>query len=120
MPFLKNPGYGKLQIGIYIAAVEDALGRHRLEKSLSTPVSPPDDGDGQDPGGKDNENSNDSDDEDHLDDQHKSKRRRGRDGDGRGAANSSVLNVRTHKFLFHQTGHTYSLQNPVDTVASPI
>ena len=102
MPFLKNPGYGKLQIGIYIAAVEDALGRHRLEKSLSAHVSPPDDDDGQDPGGKDHENSNDSDDEDHhLDDQHKSKRRRERDEDGRGAANSSVLNVSTHKCLFH-------------------
>lgn len=31
MPFLKNPGYGKVQVGIYITALEDALRRIVLD-----------------------------------------------------------------------------------------
>lgn len=80
MPFLRDPGYGKLQIGIYIAAIEDALARHRLEKDLLAGVPPPDGDDGQDPSGTGHDSSGDSDDEDenHDNDQHKQKRRRGR------------------------------------------
>jgi hypothetical protein len=31
IPFLKDPGYGKVQIGIYITALEDALRRFTLD-----------------------------------------------------------------------------------------
>jgi hypothetical protein len=35
IPFLKEPGYGKVQIGIYISAVEDALRRFDLDNSIN-------------------------------------------------------------------------------------
>ena len=95
VPFLRDPGYAKLQIGLYIAAVEDALGRHRLEKSLNAkaPPSPGDNG-SQGPSGTDDEDSNSSDDDDENDDdRHKPKRRRKRNQDGQGAADSTASDV---------------------------
>lgn len=44
IPYLKDPGYGKVQIGLYIAAVEDRLGRARLEEPQN-PISGGDDDD---------------------------------------------------------------------------
>jgi hypothetical protein len=55
---LKNPGYGKLHIGIYIAAVKDAL--DRFQKLSEAPSSQPfeDDNDsGEDRGDRDDENA---------------------------------------------------------------
>lgn len=82
--------------------MEDALGRHRLEKRLANKASPPDDGNSPDPGGKDHDNSDDSDDDDDNegDDQHKPKRRRKRDQDARGAAGPSTLDVSPHGVCF--------------------
>lgn len=34
VPFLKDPGYGKVQIGIYIIALEDALQRITLDSVI--------------------------------------------------------------------------------------
>src|ERR1700729_4073642 len=34
IPFLKDPGYGKVQIGIYITALEDALQRMALDSAF--------------------------------------------------------------------------------------
>lgn len=54
---LKNPGYGKLHIGIYIAAVKDAL--DRFQKLSEAPSSQPfeDHNDGGDRGDSDDENA---------------------------------------------------------------
>jgi hypothetical protein len=102
VPFLKDPGYGKLQIGIYIAAIEDALARHRLEKHLAARVSPPDGDEGQDPGGTGHDSSDDSDDDDenHDNDQHMPKRRRMCDQDGQSATDPNLLDVSTPKCQF--------------------
>ena len=64
VPRLENPGYGKLQIGIYIAALEDALGRHRLEKMPKFKNDPPGDDDNQRPNTFDSDGADDPDDDD--------------------------------------------------------
>jgi hypothetical protein len=80
VPFV--PGYMKLQIGLYIAGLDDAFRRYRSEKALETDISS--DGDGQGPGSTDHDGNNGSDnDDDQNDDQPKSKRRRGHDQDSR-------------------------------------
>ncbi|KIL70169.1 hypothetical protein M378DRAFT_7084 [Amanita muscaria Koide BX008] len=38
-PTCANPGYGKLQVGIYIAAIQDAMDRHKQQSTMS-PKSP--------------------------------------------------------------------------------
>ena len=46
VPHLSHPGYGKVQIGIYLEALEDAFLRNELDKK-----NPPPAGDEVDPGG---------------------------------------------------------------------
>jgi hypothetical protein len=46
VPHLSHPGYGKVQIGIYLEALEDAFLRNELDKNNPAP-----DGDGVEPGG---------------------------------------------------------------------
>jgi hypothetical protein len=122
VPYLRDPGYGKLQIGIYIAAIEDALGRHRLEKCLSSKIPPHDGNDGQGPGGTDHDNPDDSDeDHDHDDDQHRSKRHRGHDKDIQGATdpNTSNVSIAKHFFPWDQSLYTYP-NTSVGNVANSI
>ena len=55
-PTFKNPGYGKLQIGVYIAAVQDAIARRKQQLDSILQTESPDDDDGgndQDDGGND-------------------------------------------------------------------
>jgi hypothetical protein len=40
IPFLKDPGYGKVQIGIYITALDDALQRIALDETGGAPGTP--------------------------------------------------------------------------------
>lgn len=40
IPFLKEPGYGKVQVGIYITALDDALRRMALNDAGGTPGTP--------------------------------------------------------------------------------
>jgi Protein kinase domain len=52
-PKCKDPGYGKLQVGIYVAAIQDRMDRTKQRLQLSQPKSPYDGGD--DPAGGDND-----------------------------------------------------------------
>src|SRR6266550_3713517 len=54
----KNPGYGKLHVGIYVAAIQDMMDRRRQQLSES---SPPGDGDDLISGGKDHDGQDDRD-----------------------------------------------------------
>ena len=60
MKHLSQPGYGKLQIGIYVATLDDAFRRLALDKG---PVVPPDQPNNQGPGpmGGDDEGGSGSD-----------------------------------------------------------
>lgn len=40
IPFLKEPGYGKVQVGIYIAALDDALHRIVMDDASGVPNNP--------------------------------------------------------------------------------
>lgn len=91
-----------MQIGIYIAAIEDALARHRLEKDFAARVSPPDGDEGQNPSGTGHDSSDDDDDDDenHDNDQHMPKRPRRGDQDGKGTTGPNLLDVSTPKRQF--------------------
>ena len=51
-PTCKNPGYGKLQVGIYIAGIQDAIDRKKQQQQHS-PSGPPEDKDDNSPDGDD-------------------------------------------------------------------
>jgi hypothetical protein len=75
VPFLENPGYGKLQIGIYLTALNDALGRNRLEKAQAVNGDSPGDNDDPGPGPSDRDDGDHADDDDDTDEP-KPKRRK--------------------------------------------
>jgi hypothetical protein len=76
VPFLGNPGYGKLQVGIYLTAIDDALGRNRLEKAQAANDESPGDNDDLGPGPSDGGSGDHADDDDDADEP-KRKRRKG-------------------------------------------
>jgi hypothetical protein len=59
-PTCANPGYGKLHVGIYLAAIQDTIDRQKQQHASPLPKPPSDDEDsiGDD---KDDEDQNDSD-----------------------------------------------------------
>ena len=56
-PTCKDPGYGKLQVGIYVAAIQDMIDRTKQRLRRSQPKSP--DGDNPDGGGDDKDDQDD-------------------------------------------------------------
>ena len=59
-PTCKDPGYGKLQVGIYVAAIQDMMERTKQRLQRSQPKSPDGD-DGDNPaGGSDNKDDHDN------------------------------------------------------------
>jgi hypothetical protein len=85
-PTCKDPGYGKLQVGIYVAAIQDMMDRTKQRLRKSQPKSP--DGDTDDnPAGGDDDDKDDRDDDwgsgsGHKGDQGNSKGRTGGGGHG--------------------------------------
>jgi uncharacterized membrane protein YgcG len=59
-PTCANPGYGKLHVGIYLAAIQDTMDRHKQLHASLLP-KPPSDDDDPNGGDKDDEDQNDSD-----------------------------------------------------------
>src|ERR1700691_4734479 len=95
VPFV--PGYMKLQIGLYIAGLEDAFRRYRQEKSLEPEGS---NDDGQGPGPTDDDDGNNSDDDnDKNNGQSKPKRRRGPAPDDPSPKSSSPADKNVSKHL---------------------
>jgi len=95
VPYLREPGYGKVQVGIYIAAVDDAFGRHNLEKG-SRNKDPPAGGDGPGSGPTDDGGAEGSDDDDDQDEP-RSKRHRRSDqgGDDSKSSGADAQDVRS-------------------------
>lgn len=85
---MREPGYAKVQIGIYITAVDDALGRNRLEKAARH-KDHPSGGDGPGTGPTGNNGSEDPDGEDENNDDPKPKRKR-TNGPGSGGNSKST------------------------------
>ena len=55
-PTCKDPGYGKLHVGIYVAGIQDAIDHQKQQQQR--PTSPPDDGDDDSAGGDSSEDIN--------------------------------------------------------------
>ena len=110
---LKEPGYGKLHVGIYINAVKDALDRfNKLPKDTNPPSPPPEDDEdrSEDRGDRDGSNAKRSDDKGKGRDQGGSEDRgsgeRGRRGSGSGrkggSRGHSASRVNGNKMAEHQ------------------
>jgi hypothetical protein len=90
-PTCKDPGYGKLQVGIYVAAVQDMIDHAKQRLHRSQPKSFEGD-DGGDPASGDNEKYDQNDD---CGNPYGGERKRGRFQGGAGRKDSSVNELDT-------------------------
>lgn len=114
VPVLR-PGYGKLHVGIYILALEDALRRRKLKEALVAAGHHPDDGYEHSTGPSDQHDK--SPDKDGS----PPKRRRppDRDGKGQGKSQSKSRHSRSNKSAQNQDGSKWKEFEADTDVSTP-